>query len=49
VLRSKYVNTEMLIRGDCNCRTGEEQIELPHLFDFWEDWVVDTDNFRRIT
>jgi hypothetical protein len=35
-----------LIRRDFNCRIGEEQIKLLHLFDFWGDWLVDKYNFR---
>ena len=30
MLRDTYSNTETLIMGDVNCRTGEEQVELPH-------------------
>jgi hypothetical protein len=36
ILRDRYVNKQILIMVDFNCRTGEEQIELPHPFDFWE-------------
>jgi hypothetical protein len=32
---------------DFNCRTGEEQIKVPHLFDFWEDWMVGKENFSE--
>jgi hypothetical protein len=47
MLRDKYVNTEILIMGDLNCRTGEEQIKLLHLFHFREDWMVDKENFSE--
>jgi hypothetical protein len=33
MLRDTYSNAEFLITGDCNCRTGEGQAELPHHFD----------------
>ena len=44
MLRDRYANTEILIMGDFNCRTGEEQIKLQHLFDFWEDWMAEKEN-----
>jgi exonuclease III len=44
MLRDRYANTEILIMGDFNCRTGEEQIKLQHLFDFWEDSIVEKEN-----
>jgi hypothetical protein len=47
MLRDKYVNTEILIMEKFNCRMGEEQIKLPHLFDFREDWMVDKDTFSE--
>jgi murein L,D-transpeptidase YafK len=33
--------------GDFNCRMEEEQIKLMHLFYFWEDWMVDKENFSE--
>ena len=47
MLRDKYVNTEILTMGNFNCRTGEEQIKLLHIFDYWEEWMVDKENFSE--
>jgi hypothetical protein len=47
MLRDKYVNTQISIRGDFSCRMGGRAIKLPHLFYFWKDWVVDKDNFSE--
>jgi len=40
MLREKYSNAECLIIADFSCRTGERQVELPHLFDVWEKWML---------
>lgn len=45
MLRDKYSNAEFLIMGDFNYRIGEGQVELPHLFDFWENCNAKSYNF----
>ena len=40
MLREKYSNAECLIIADFNCRIGKRQVELPHLFDVWENWML---------
>lgn len=37
MLRDKYSKAEFLIMTDFNCRIGERRVELPHLFDVWEN------------
>jgi chromosomal replication initiation ATPase DnaA len=45
ILRNKYSDAEFLKMCDVNCRIGEEQVELLHLFDAWEKWNTKSYNF----
>ena len=45
ILRNKYSDPEFLKMCDVNCRIGEEQVELLHLFDVWENWNTKSYNF----
>jgi hypothetical protein len=39
-LRDSYPNSEFLIMGDWNGRTGTKQVDLPHLYDLIDNWVT---------
>jgi chromosomal replication initiation ATPase DnaA len=43
MFRDKYSNAEFLIIGNFHCM-GERQVELPHLFDVWENWNAESYN-----
>jgi hypothetical protein len=45
MLRDKYSDAVFLKISDVNCRIGEEQVELLHLFDVWEGWNAKSYNF----
>jgi len=40
MLSGKYSNAECLIIADFSSRIGKRQVELPHLFDVWEKWML---------
>jgi len=45
VLRDKYSNAEFLTMGNFNFVNGKGQVELPHLFDVWENCNAKSYNF----
>jgi len=40
MLREKYSNAEFLIVDDFSCSIGERKVELPHLYDVWENLML---------
>jgi hypothetical protein len=46
-LRDSYPNSEFLIMGDWNSRTGTKQVDLPHIFDTVDIWDNSSHNWYR--